>query len=145
MWRTNTDGQKTLCNACGVRLHREQKKAKIARSGIDGTKAKSEPEVQLLPRSRSKSQSLIPEAKVGPSLCSFKSCRDFSHTTNPCGLLWPYDRRIRSISLCLEPLFRLSLSSRLRMMCSVEPRSSVQCKSAPWSKHCSLMAGGSVW
>ena len=28
MWRTNTDGQKTLCNACGVRLHREQKKSK---------------------------------------------------------------------------------------------------------------------
>ena len=28
MWRTNTDGLKTLCNACGVRLHREQKKAR---------------------------------------------------------------------------------------------------------------------
>jgi hypothetical protein len=64
MWRTNTDGKKTLCNACGVRLHREQKKAKIARSGADGAKSKAEPGVQLLPRSRSKSQSLIPEAKV---------------------------------------------------------------------------------
>ena len=30
MWRTNTDGQKTLCNACGVRLHREQKKSKAS-------------------------------------------------------------------------------------------------------------------
>lgn len=65
MWRTNTDGQKTLCNACGVRLHREQKKAKIARSGTDGAKSKADAEVQLLPRSRSKSQSLTPEAKVG--------------------------------------------------------------------------------
>lgn len=64
MWRTNTDGQKTLCNACGVRLHREQKKAKIARSGSETAKVKADPGVQLLPRSRSKSQSLTPEAKV---------------------------------------------------------------------------------
>ncbi|BDA48042.1 probable GATA transcription factor 19 at N-terminal half [Coccomyxa sp. Obi] len=67
MWRTNTDGQKTLCNACGVRLHREQKKAKIARSGSEAAKSKADPGVQILPRSRSKSQSLTPEAKVAVS------------------------------------------------------------------------------
>lgn len=75
MWRANTDGQKNLCNACGVRLHREQKKAKIARSGSGHgggrQAAAAEPEVELLPRSRSKQLS----AHVVARVCTLKACR----------------------------------------------------------------------
>jgi hypothetical protein len=63
MWRANVDGQKNLCNACGVRLHREQKKAKIARVGSAHVSSRqaaaAEPDVELLPRSRSKQLSPV--------------------------------------------------------------------------------------